>query len=215
VRSAKMLASAIHLMRGTPFVYQGEEIGMTNAAFSRIGQFRDLETLGLYRDLVGHGMSERDFVAGANRNGRDNARTPVQWSDAPQAGFTTGTPWIEVNPNADTLNVAADRADPNGVFAHYARLTHLRRTMEIVSHGRFVPCAEDDPAILAYARESEGRRLSVVANFTGDEVAFEVPERLAVAGAPLVHNVTPRTTLCGTLRLAPYEAFAVLGEVEP
>ncbi|MBD3625860.1 MAG: alpha-glucosidase [Rhodobacteraceae bacterium] len=215
VRSAKMLATAIHLMRGTPFIYQGEEIGMTNAAFSRIGQFRDLETLGLYRDLVEHGMSERDFIAGANRNGRDNARTPVQWSDVPHAAFTTGTPWIEVNPNADTLNVAADRADPNGVFAHYARLIHLRRTMEIVSHGRFVPCAQDDPAILAYARECEGRRLSVVANFTGNEVAFDVPERLAVAGAPLVHNVAPRTSLRGRLHLAPYEAFAVLGAVEP
>jgi len=212
-RSAKMLATVVHLMRGTPFVYQGEEIGMTNTAFTHIEQFRDLETLGLYRDKVAEGMEPEDFLAAARENGRDNARTPVQWSGGPQAGFTDGTPWIDVNPNHAEINVARDLADPDGVIAHYKRLIALRKTLGIVSHGRFVGFAEGDPAVMAYAREADGQRLSVIANFTGTELTFDVPAGMRVSGRPLVHNVAPRDELGGTVQLAPYEAFAVLGEI--
>ncbi len=212
IRSAKMLATAMHLLRGTPFVYQGEEIGMTNAAFSRIEQFRDVETLGLFREKVGDGMAPEAFIAAANRIGRDNARTPMQWSDAPQAGFTSGTPWIDVNDGYRQVNVAADRVDPEGVIAHYKRLIALRRDLPIVTYGRFVPHAQDHAKVMAFARELDGQRLSVVANFSGETVDFAVPSGLAVHGTALIHNVTPRDRLCGHVNLAPYEASAVLGD---
>jgi oligo-1,6-glucosidase len=210
VRSAKLLATAMHLMRGTPFVYQGEEIGMTNARFVTVNEFRDLETLRLHAERTAEGMTEADFVAGANANGRDNARIPMQWTAGPQAGFTDGVPWIGVNDNHATVNVAADRADPDGVLAHYRTLIALRRDLRIVSHGRYRPFAEDHPAVMAYTREDGAHRLSVVANFTGDAVAFDVPAGMEAAGRCVSCNVAPRDAVRGTIELAPWEAFAVL-----
>lgn len=210
VASAKMLATVIHLMKGTPFIYQGEEIGMTNVGFERIDQFRDLETLRHYAEKIAAGMTPEAFIAGANSNGRDNARTPMQWTDGPQAGFTTATPWIEVNPNHDRINVVADRADPDGIFAHYRLLSDLRRTLPVIVEGSYRPCAEEDPAVFAYAREWRGQRLAVVANFTGEARDFEVPDALAGEGTCLVTNTVPRDGLSGRVTLAPYEAVAIL-----
>jgi len=209
VASAKMLATAMHLLKGTPFVYQGEEIGMTNARFDRIDQFRDIETLRHYDERLAEGVTAEDFIAGANANGRDNARTPVQWDAGPQAGFTDGTPWIEVNANHDRINVAADRADPEGVFAHYKRLIALRRDRDVVAFGRTVPIAPEDPAVFAFARTLEGERITVVANFTGAPVEFDVPQAHAAAGEALIASHAPRTRVAGRLTLAPYESFAV------
>ncbi|WP_306120278.1 MULTISPECIES: alpha-glucosidase [unclassified Roseitalea] len=210
VASAKMLATVMHLMKGTPFVYQGEEIGMTNAHFERIDQLRDVEALGHYADQIANGVTPEEFMAGVNANGRDNARTPMQWTDGPQAGFTTGTPWLEVNRNHGTVNVAADRADPDGIFEHYRRLIALRRDMPIVVHGAYRPFAEDHRAVFAYARELDGRRIGVVANFTRDPVEFDVPEGLAMTGRCLISNARARQALSGRLSLAPFEAFAIL-----
>lgn len=212
VRSAQMLATVTHLMKGTPYVYQGEEIGMTNVAFDRMEQFRDVEAFGQHAEAIARGVTTEEFIAGANANGRDNARTPMQWSAGPQAGFTTGEPWIEINPNAAEINVEADRADPEGVFEHYRKLIALRRELPVVVEGRYVPFAEDDPAVFAYARVLDGQRLSVVANFTGTEVAFDVPEGLEGMGTCLVANCGPREGLAGRIMLAPYEAVAVLME---
>jgi oligo-1,6-glucosidase len=209
VQSAKMLATLIHLMKGTPFVYQGEEIGMTNVRFSRIDQFRDIETLGHYEDALAQGMSPEDFIAGANVNGRDNARTPMQWTGGDQAGFTTGTPWIEVNPNHAGINVEADRADPDGVFDFYRRLIALRTSSPVVVHGRYRPYAEDHPSVFAFTRDLDDRRISVIANFTGSEVVFDVPDGLAIRGECMLCNYTPRDDLSGVLRLRPYEAVVV------
>jgi oligo-1,6-glucosidase len=209
VQSAKMLATLIHLMKGTPFVYQGEEIGMTNVRFSRIDQFRDIETLGHYEDALAQGMSPGDFIAGANVNGRDNARTPMQWTGGDQAGFTTGTPWIEVNPNHAGINVEADRADPDGVFDFYRRLIALRTSSPVVVHGRYRPYAEDHPSVFAFTRDLDDRRISVIANFTGSEVVFDVPDGLAIRGECMLCNYTPRDDLSGVLRLRPYEAVVV------
>ncbi|CTQ31409.1 glycoside hydrolase family 13 protein [Jannaschia rubra] len=211
VRSAKALATAIHLLRGTPFVYQGEEIGMTNTRFTDPDEFRDIEAIGHWAEARARGEELEDFLTGVNANGRDNARTPMQWSDAPNGGFTTGRPWIGVNPNHAEINVAADRADPDGVVAHYRRLIGLRRDRRIVSHGQFVAHAEGHPQVMAYARELDGERLSVVVNLCAQPVSFRVPKGLEVEGESLSANVTPRTQVRGTLDLAPYEAFAVMG----
>ena len=161
VRSAKCLATVIHLMKGTPFVYQGEEIGMTNVRFTRLDQFRDVETLGQYVDQTAAGVSEAAFIAGANANGRDNARTPMQWTAGPQAGFTNGTPWIEVNPNHSEINVEADRAHPDGVFAHYRALIAARKAHRVIVEGRFAAFAEDHPQVMAYARTLGETRTSL------------------------------------------------------
>ncbi len=214
VRSAKALATALHLMRGTPFVYQGEEIGMTNTRFTDPAQFRDVEAIGHWAEARARGADPAAFLAGASANGRDNARTPMQWSGAAHGGFTAGTPWIEANPNHEAINVAADRADPDGVFEHYRRLIALRRDHAIVSHGRFRAEAEDHPQVMAYVRELDGRRLSVVANLSGRDVSFAVPPGLTVSGACLSATVAPRERIEGTLDLAPYEAVAVLGPAD-
>jgi oligo-1,6-glucosidase len=210
VRSAKCLATLLHLMKGTPFVYQGEEIGMTNACFTRMEQFRDVETLGQYAEETAQGISEAAFIAGANANGRDNARTPMQWSAGRHAGFTQGEPWIEVNPNHAEINVEADRADPDGVFAHYRALIAARKAHRVIVDGRFALFAADHPQVMAYTRTLGEVRLAVLANVSGAEVAFDVPEGVAVSGRCLVANVAPRDRLAGRVTLAPWEAVAVL-----
>ncbi len=211
VASASMLAIALHLMRGTPFIFQGDEIGMTNADFTRIGQFRDIETLNHHAIETAGGVSEAEFLRGANANGRDNARTPMQWTGGPQAGFTTGTPWIEVNPNHDRINAEDALADPDSIFACHAALTRLRRDHPVIVSGRYLPFAGDDPRIFAYLRESPGARLAVIANFTGERAEFDVPEGLATRGRWLIGNGPTRDAVEGRIVLAPFEAMAILG----
>jgi oligo-1,6-glucosidase len=210
VAAAKALATVLHLMKGTPFVYQGEEIGMTNARFARIDQFRDLETLGHYAEQVAAGIPPGDFIAGANANGRDNARTPMQWDASRNAGFTDGTPWIEINPNHETINVAADRADPNGIWQHYQRLISLRRDLSVLRHGRYRPHLEDHPSVFAYTRVLGEARIVVVANLSGDTVSLERQDWLPRAHEVLCCSHAPPSTRTAGLRLRPYESFALL-----
>ncbi|WP_405048797.1 alpha-amylase family glycosyl hydrolase [Rhizobium sp. NLR22b] len=125
VESAKMLATVLHLLKGTPFVYQGEEIGMTNVPFTSIEQYRDIETINMHRLHVEAGLSPEEFIRGANENGRDNARTPMQWSAAPYGGFSTGAPWIEVNPNYPKVNAEAAIKDEKSIWNHYRKLIAL------------------------------------------------------------------------------------------
>ena len=212
VRSAKLLAITLHLMKGTPFIYQGEEIGMTNARFERLEDFRDVELFGHYDQAIADGQTHAEFIAGANANGRDNARTPMQWSADEHAGFTTGIPWIAVNENYPAINVAADMANPEGVAATYRKLISLRSTMPIISQGRFIPFSVTDTKVFAYAREGDGQRLSVVANFSDMDVIYDVPEGLRCIGRCLVFNVQPRDQIAKQVRLAPWEAFALLSE---
>ena len=212
VRSARMLAIVMHLLRGTPFVYQGEEIGMTNVAFTRLDQFRDTETLGHYADFLARGLSAEDFIAGANAQGRDNARVPMQWTGGTAAGFTTGEPWIEINPNSFQINVAADCADPDGVHATYRKLTGLRRKLPVIVEGHVAFKAQEDPNVLVYTRTLDRAVLTVIASFAPDPVMFEVPEHLVGQGSALVWNVTPRDDIDSVVRLQPFEAFAVLRE---
>jgi len=210
VASAKMLATVIHLMKGTPYIYQGEEIGMTNANFTRLEQFRDVETFGQLEDQRAAGVSEADFIAGANRTGRDNARTPMQWSDEPSAGFTRGTPWIDVNDNAVHLNVEADRADPDGVFGHYRRLIALRRQLPIITEGGYRSFDDANPCVFGYVRTLGDQRLVVVGNFTGERASIGVPAEGWGEGRCVIRNGPERTTIDSPLSLAPYESFAVL-----
>lgn len=216
IRSAKMLAMVHYLMKGTPFIFQGEEIGMTNARFTTLAQFRDIETLGQLTEQLGPvGSNKRDeesvqgFLEHANKYGRDNARTPVQWNDGPLAGFSDRASWIDVNQNYQEINVAADRRNSDGVFAFYQRLIALRKTQPIMTQGSFELLAADDPEIFAYERVWEDQRLVVVANFSGLDVRLEMPE-LKIAGlTPLLATDHPNAT-APPQTLGAYEGYTWL-----
>ncbi|MFA9445553.1 alpha-glucosidase [Egicoccus sp. AB-alg6-2] len=165
VAAAKMLATVLHLHRGTPFVYQGEELGMTNAAFDRIESFRDIESRNHFAEAVAGGTDPAHVLDLLQERSRDNARTPMQWDDSTNAGFTTGTPWIEVNPNHAAINAAAAVADPDSVFHHYRRLIELRHTDRVVVHGDFTLLLPDDPRVHAFTRRLDDVELLVLGNF--------------------------------------------------
>ncbi|MCY7365757.1 MAG: alpha-glucosidase [Frankiaceae bacterium] len=175
VRSAKALATVLHLHRGTPFVYQGEELGMANAPWGGIEHFRDVESLNHWRDAVEGGADPSQVLDGLRRMSRDNARTPVQWDGSKHAGFTTGTPWLPVHPDADRVNAAAQRDDPDSVLAHYRRLIALRRGEPAVALGDFTMLLTDHSQVYAFHRRLEEVELLVLANLSGEPVEVDVP----------------------------------------
>jgi oligo-1,6-glucosidase len=207
VRSAKLLGTLLHLHRGTPYVYQGEELGMTNVPFGSIEAFRDIESLNHYAEAVGAGEDPETVLAAMRPMSRDNARTPMQWDDSPHAGFTTGEPWIPVNPNHAEINAREAVADPDSVFHHYRRLIELRRDEPAVAHGDFTMLLEDDPQVYAYTRRLGDTELLVVANVSGEPASAEgVPDAERWADAELlIANVQARGQT-PSLRLEPWEA---------
>jgi oligo-1,6-glucosidase len=175
VRAAKMLGTVLHLHRGTPYVYQGEELGMTNFPFRSIDEFRDIESLNHYAEAVARGRPPERVLETLRAMSRDNARTPVQWDAGEHAGFTTGTPWLAVNPNHTEVNARAAVADPESVFHHYRRLIELRHTERILTDGDFALVLPDDERVYAYTRALEGEEWLILGNFSGDAVAPELP----------------------------------------
>ena len=183
--SATMLATVLHLHRGTPYVYQGEELGMTNARFTSFDDYRDIESLRFLAEARESGQwSDERLLAGLAAGSRDNARTPVQWDASPQAGFTTGTPWLAVNPNHVTVNAERERADEASVFHHYRRLIALRHDDPVVRFGDFTLLLPDDPDVYAFTRSLDGETLVVAANFRGE--SREVDLGIELAGAERV-----------------------------
>ncbi len=186
VRSAKLLGTVLHLHRGTPYVYQGEELGMTNAPFEGIEDFADLESVNHFRDAVELGADPERVLEALRVKSRDNARTPVQWDDSEHAGFTTGKPWLPVNPNDTEINAARAASDPDSVHAHYRRLIALRHDLPVVAHGDFTMLLPDDPRVYAFLRAHEGETLLVVANFSSEDAPAEVPDAEGWAGEELL-----------------------------
>ncbi len=162
--SAKALGTILHGLRGTPYVYQGEEIGMTNYPFAAAEDYRDVEAVNYYAEIVSSGLDQGAALAGMAKTTRDNARTPMQWDATEHAGFTTGTPWLPVNPNHSWLNVPSQEADTDSVLAHYRALIRLRHELPVLVDGDFTPLHEDDPELWCYTRTLGGTRLLVVAN---------------------------------------------------
>jgi oligo-1,6-glucosidase len=191
--SAKMLGTVLHLHRGTPYVYQGEELGMTNYPFQTIGDFRDIEALGQFRQALElEGRTPDEVLTVLRARGRDNARTPMQWDDSPHAGFTTGTPWLAVNPNHREINAAAQRADPDSVFHYYRRLIELRHTEPAVVHGDFTMLLPHDERLYAFTRRLGETELLVIGNFSADTVPAGIPGAEVWSGAEvLLANTTP------------------------
>ena len=205
--SAKALATAIFGMKGTPYVYQGDEIGMTNAGFGRLDQYRDVETLNMAAERMAGGMTEAEFLVGAGATSRDNARTPVQWDDGPGAGFTEGEPWIGLGASAGRVTVAAQKDDPDSVLWHHRRLIALRKDHAVMVSGRYRAFAEDHPQVWLYAREGDGARAVIAANLSARPARIEVPREAAVRGTALIGA---RAALEGMVELAPWESCVIL-----
>ena len=199
VESAKMLGTMLHGMQGTPYIYQGEELGMTNIVLP-IEQHVDLETLNVYQERVAQGYDPEAVMRSIRARSRDNGRTPMQWTAGENAGFTTGTPWIPVNPNCQEINAEAALADPESVFHHYQKLIQLRKEYDVFRNGSFELWNRENDKVFAYTRDTEQEHLLVVCNFTGETMDYEVPERFW-GSEILINNYTQEAP-----ELRPYEA---------
>ncbi|MEA5456697.1 alpha-glucosidase [Sinomonas sp. JGH33] len=207
--SATMLAGVLHLHRGTPYVYQGEELGMTNMPFAGIDDYRDIEVLNHYREAtVAFGEDPAVVLASIAPLNRDNARTPVQWDAGPNAGFTSGTPWIGVNPNYTEINAAEQLARDDSVFAFYRRLIQLRHELPVIAHGDFTMLLPDDESVYAFTRSHEGTELLVLGNFTGREVQADVDPAWADAERIIANYPDARG-----LQLRPWEFTALVRSI--
>ena len=176
VESAKMLGTMLHGMQGTPYIYQGEELGMTNICLP-IEEHVDLETLNTYEERVGMGYDPEAVMASIHARSRDNARTPMQWTGKENAGFTTGTPWMPVNPNYVDINAEAALKDPDSVFYHYQNLIRLRKEYDVLRNGSFELLCPEDEKVFAYTRDTQQEHMLVVCNFTAETLRYDVPER--------------------------------------
>ena len=207
--SAKMLATCLHMMQGTPYVYQGEELGMTNVPFTSIDQFRDLDSINAYRELVEEQkvFTSEEMMRYLRYKSRDNARTPFQWDDSENAGFSTGTPWIMVNPNYKEINAKDQLERADSVFHYYQKLIRLRKEQEAIVYGTYDLLLPDSKEIYAYTRTLGEEKLLVVCNFYEPELSFELPEEFA-GGTCLISNY-PEVSLKAEMTLRPYEAFVI------
>ncbi|WP_033443165.1 glycoside hydrolase family 13 protein [Saccharothrix sp. NRRL B-16314] len=204
--SATALATVLHLHRGTPYVYQGEELGMTNAPFAGVGELRDVESLNHYRHSLAAGGDPESVLRGLRAMGRDNARTPVQWDSTPNSGFTTGEPWIAVNPNHTWLNAEAQYDDPRSVFHHYRQLIELRHKFPVVALGDFRMLLPEHPHVYAFERTLDDARLLVVANLSGTTQVAELDPEWSVDDVVLANTEDLRLST-GRVELPPWQAL--------
>lgn len=208
--SAKMLATALHMLRGTPYIYQGEEIGMTNPYFDRIEDYRDVESIQYYHILRDKGMEHDEIIKILQSKSRDNSRTPMQWDSSLNGGFTTGEPWIPISSNYDKINVKEALEDKDSIFYYYKELISLRKQYPIISHGSFLSILEEHPRIFAYMREYKDEKLLVINNFYGEKTLFELPEEMDLKGYKaevLISNYEPSNKNINSIKLRPYEAI--------
>ncbi|MBT2638349.1 alpha-glucosidase [Bacillus sp. ISL-39] len=214
IESAKMLATFLHMLKGTPYVYQGEEIGMTNVRFDSIDDYKDIETLNMYNEKVKqNGENPAKVMESIYVKGRDNARTPFQWDDSEHGGFTAGTPWIQVNPNYKEINARQAVADENSIYHYYRKLIQLRKEHPIIVHGRYDILVPEDESIYVYTRTLETKKLLVLLNFTDEEQGFAVPDELhGKKNEILISNYGADEEYGSVITLRPYEAIVYLIE---
>ncbi len=205
-QSAKLFAILLHMMKGTPYIYQGEEIGMTNYPISDISEAEDIETINMYNERIEQGYAKEDLIASINAKGRDNARTPMQWDDSENGGFTTGTPWLHVNPNYQTINVKTELADPESIFYTYKKLIELRKQNELVVWGDYQLLENTPDEVFAYIRELNGEKWLVVTNISAGTNEFEMPTE---AKEIVIANYELTEVPIGKVALRSYEAFVV------
>ena len=201
VESAKMLAILLHGMQGTPYIYQGEELGMTNVQYD-IEDYKDCEIINMYHERLEKGYSKDEIMKSIYAKGRDNARTPMQWDDSANAGFTTGTPWIKVNDNYDKINAKSQVNDPDSIFSCYKKLVQLRKDYPVFVDGKFTLLLEDDENIFAYSRKNEEKTMIVVCNFFDKEIPMPLAKECE--GMEVLISNYKDTSDMSVLR--PYEA---------
>lgn len=206
VESAKMLAILLHMQKGTPYIYQGEEIGMTNTAISDISQARDIETINMYHERLANGYAKEDIIHSINVKGRDNARRPVQWNHHAFAGFSTVEPWIAVNDNYEKINVEQALADPDSIFYTYQKLIALRKANPIMIWGDF-ELVDTQEEVFAYLRKYQGETWLVVTNFSNEARDFKYDN--AKAKEIVIENMPVQLSECLDLTLKPWQAFVV------
>ncbi len=207
--SAKMLGTMNHMMQGTPYIYQGEELGMTNVYFEDISDYRDIESINAYHDLIEkHGVSTEEMMGYLKRISRDNARTPMQWDTSANAGFTTGEPWIRVNPNYTEINAAEQVERADSVFHYYQKLISLRKEHDIIVYGEYELLNPEDEEVFSFVRTYGDEKLLVVCNFTDKELSRTIPEEFADHAERLIGNYKEEHKEKNILR--PYEAYVLL-----
>lgn len=206
VQSAKMLAILLHMLKGTPYIFQGEEIGMTNRKVTDISEVSDIESRNMYNERLAEGYDKADLIHSINVKGRDNARTPIQWDETKNAGFTTGTPWIPVNPNYKQINVADALADKNSIFYTYQKLIQLRKDNPIIVWGDFelLDTAND---VFAYERHYQGETWLVVNNFSNAENKLNLPD--IKPGEMVIQNYDEKVDSLADMTLKPWQSFVV------
>lgn len=208
--SAKMLATAMHMLQGTPYIYQGEEIGMTNPKFESIEQYRDVESLNIYDIKLKEGLSKEEIIGILKQKSRDNSRTPMQWNEEMNSGFTTSTPWISAAENFKEINVEKALEDKESVFYHYKKLIELRKTYDVITEGEYAILDKNDPKIWAYTRTTESEVLLVINNFYGEEIKYSVPAHVQLDGMKqevLLSNYKDASKDIAKLNLRPYESI--------
>jgi len=213
VESAKMLATCLHMMQGTPYIYQGEEIGMTNVKFESIEQYKDLETLNMYKEKIEQGVSSKHILQSIYAKGRDNARTPMQWSNEKHGGFTIGTPWIEANPRYTEINVEESLHNKNSIFAYYQQLIKIRKEIEVITTGDFNLVCREHPQVFAYERTSKEESLLVLCNFSNQKLSFkdEVMNKYMEKNMIIIQNYDD-VQVGNKIHLRPYETVCLYME---
>ena len=206
VESAKMLATLLHGMKGTPYIYQGEELGMTNIRFKDINDYRDIESLNMYKDRISKGYSHDEIMASIYAKGRDNARTPMQWDSTENAGFTTGKPWLKVNKNYKFINAEDCLQDKDSIFYHYKKLIDIRKHNDTIIYGNYKLLLPEDKNVFAYSRELNGDKIVVVCNFYNKEINLNFKEDFNNVEI-LLSNYKDSSILMKDLKLRPYEAI--------
>ncbi|GAB6453034.1 alpha,alpha-phosphotrehalase [Bacillus cereus] len=209
-KSAKMLATAMHMLQGTPYIYQGEEIGMTNPKFESIEQYRDVESLNIYDIKLKEGLSKEEIIGILKQKSRDNSRTPMQWNEEMNSGFTTSTPWISAAENFKEINVEKALEDKESVFYYYKKLIELRKTYDVITEGEYAILDKNDPKIWAYTRTTESEVLLVINNFYGEEITYSVPAHVQLDGMKqevLLSNYKDASKDIAKLNLRPYESI--------
>ena len=207
--SSKLLTTFILSMRATPYYYFGDELGMSNIKFDSIGDYRDIETLNMYKQIKNEGGDLQYFLNGQKISARDNGRTPFQWDNKENAGFTTGSPWLKVNPNYKTINVAAEEKDPNSTLNYFRKMVKLRKALPELVYGAYTLLDENNKQVYAYSRILGDKKVLVVMNFSNEETEFNLPKSIGKVGDVLINNLSDYKMSDGKFDLKPWQAIIV------
>ncbi|MDO9630150.1 MAG: alpha-glucosidase [Acholeplasmataceae bacterium] len=202
VESSKMLATILYGMQGTPYVYQGEEIGMTGVKFDNIDQYKDIETKNIYQILSNQGIPHEEIMASIYAKGRDNSRTPFQWDDSRNAGFSTGNPWLDLNPNYKEINVKKDLSNPDGVYHYFKKLFQIRKSNQVFLDGKFIPFMKDNPELFGYYRKNKKDFVLIIGSFNDQSMQIEIPGKILEV---LITN-NPTIEVTNKMEIPPYYA---------